>query len=653
MCGIAGLLALPGAAPPDKDELLGMVGALRHRGPDGQGVWQQGPVGLAHARLSIIDLAGGAQPMANEDGQVLVTFNGEIFNYVELRERLVARGHVLRTTSDTEVLVHLYEDHGPAFVEHLNGQFALALWDARRQRLVLARDRVGIRPLFHARVGGRLAFASEVKALFTLPGLQPRLDAAGLAETFSYWAVCPPRTAWEGVQALPPAHRLIIDVAQGRERLERYWDWPFDASPAPGWSNERWAEELRERLVEAVRLQLRADVPVGAYLSGGLDSSIITTAVRRFTDTPLRTFSLTFADKEFDESGAQQELVRHLGTQHSAVEARGDMIASAFPRMVRHAEAPLLRTAPVPMMLLADSVRAAGYKVVLTGEGADEAFGGYDLFKEAAVRRFVARQPGSPGRAALLSRLYPYLSHSPMAGRAMTRAYFVAGPERGTEPHFAHMMRAATTRRALGLFHPDWRNRMAAHSPEEALARAVPPGFAQWPALARDQYVEANTLMSGYLLSSQGDRAAMAASVEARYPFLDHRLLEFSCRVPTRLKLCGLHEKVLLRRAFEPHLPASIAARVKQPYRAPDSASFFERAAGAGVDSLRLREETAELLDPAHLRDAGLFDAAAVDKLVAKCRVGRAIGFGDNMAFVGIVSCMWLHRQFVRRRALA
>lgn len=653
MCGIAGLLALPHGEPPRADELQSMIGALHHRGPDGQGLWQQGPVGLAHARLAIIDLAGGSQPMANEDGRVQVTFNGEIFNYVELRQRLLDRGHAFRTTSDTEVLVHLYEEHGPAFVEHLNGQFALALWDAREQRLVLARDRVGIRPLFHAHVGGRLAFASEVKALFALPGCTARLDPAGLAETFTYWAVLPPRTVWAGVQSVPPGHVLVVDAASGREQLHRYWDWPFAATepgPATAQSDNGWAEELRERLIDAVRLQLRADVPVGAYLSGGLDSSIITTIVRRHTGTPLRTFSLTFADAEFDESPAQRSLVRHLDTQHSSVEATGAMIAEAFPRMVRHAEAPLLRTAPVPMMLLADSVRAAGYKVVLTGEGADEAFAGYDLFKEAAVRRFVGRQPASRWRPALLSRLYPYLAHSPMAGRAMTQAWFGSGLEQAGEPHFAHMMRAATTRRALAFFQPEWRAQLEAHAPERVLADAVPEGFARWPALARDQYVEAKTLMSGYLLSSQGDRAAMAASVEARYPFLDHRLLEFAGRLPARLKLCGLHEKVLLRRAFAAQLPPEVASRPKQPYRAPDSTCFFTGDAGDGAASgRRLRPETAELLDPAHLRDAGLFDAAAVARLVEKCRSGRAIGFADNMAFVGVVSSMWLHRQFVRR----
>ncbi len=644
MCGIAGLLALSPAKAPERDELEAMVAALHHRGPDGHGVWHEGPVGLAHARLSIIDLAGGAQPMANEDGQVRVTFNGEIFNYVELRARLVELGHIFRTASDTEVLVHLYEEHGDDFVSHLNGQFALALWDARRQRLVLARDRVGIRPLYYATVDGRLAFGSEVKALFTLPQMTRRLDPAGLAETFSYWAVIPPRTVWEGVQTLPPGHLLVVEPGQGVGRPQRYWDWPFDAAPSPGWSDERWAGELRELLVDSVRLQLRADVPVGAYLSGGLDSSIITSIVRRHTETPLRTFSLTFEDPEFDESEAQREMVQHLGTRHSSIEARGDEIAAAFPRMVRHAEAPLMRTAPVPMMLLAESVRAAGYKVVLTGEGADEAFGGYDLFKEAAVRRFVARRPQSSWRPALLARLYPYLSHSPMAGRAMTQGYFGAGLEQAGAPHFAHMTRSATTRRTFGLFAPAWRERMEAHSPQAALAQSLPEGFAGWPALARDQYVEAHTLMSGYLLSSQGDRPAMSASIEGRYPFLDHRVLEFSCRMPARLKLCGLHEKVLLRRAFAAELPRSIANRGKQPYRAPDSASFFERT----TSGVRLRDETADLLERASLEDAGLFDTAAVARLVEKCRSGRAIGFGDNMAFVGLVSCMWLHRHFVR-----
>jgi len=640
MCGIAGLWSAPGAAPPRRDEVEHMVAALHHRGPDGQGVLVQGPVGLGHARLAIIDLAGGAQPMGNEDGAIQVVFNGEIFNYLELRADLLKRGHRFATASDTEVLVHLYEEHGDAFVRHLNGQFAIALWDGRRQRLVLARDRVGIRPLFHTRVNGRLAFASEVKALFALPEVPRALDATGLASVFGYWAALPPTSVFEGVEVMPPGHVMTVDAAG--TRIERYWDWPFGAD-TPAWSDERWADELHELLVDAVRLQLRADVPVGAYLSGGLDSSIITTIIRRRTETPLRSFSLTFEDAEFDEREHQQALVAKLGTDHSAIEASKPAIAAAFARMVRHAETPVVRTAPVPMMLLADSVRAAGYKVVLTGEGADEVFGGYDLFKEAAIRRFVARAPGSKWRGALLGRLYPYLANSPAAGRAMTQGFFGSGLDKTASPAFAHMLRLQTTRRVLAFFRPEWRQRLEAFDAEAALAATLPADFARWPALARDQYVEANTLMSGYLLSSQGDRMAMAASIEARFPFLDHRVLEFSCRLPVRLKLCGLKEKVLLRRAFAAELPPSIGQRTKQPYRAPDSACFFEGG--------RLRDDTAALLDRTSLDDAGLFDPVAVGKLVDKCAAGRAIGFGDNMAFVGIVSTMSLHRQLVRGEA--
>ncbi len=615
-----------------------MVAALHHRGPDGRGALIDGAIGLGHARLSIIDLDGGAQPMGNEDGRIQVVFNGEIFNYVELRLQLQKQGHVFRTASDTEVLVHLYEQHGDDFVSHLNGQFAIALWDGARQRLVLARDRVGIRPLYHARIGGRLVFASEIKALFTLPALPRRLDAAALASTFSYWSVLPPATVFEGVQSLPPGHRMTVDATG--TCIERYWDWPYSQDASPQWSDARWSDELQALLIDAVRLQLRADVPVGAYLSGGLDSSIITTIVRRHTDTPLRSFSLTFEDAEFDERAHQQALVEQLGTAHSSMQASKASIAAAFARMVWHAEAPVVRTAPAPMMLLADSVRAAGYKVVLTGEGADEAFGGYDLFKEAAIRRFVARAPASRWRSSLLARLYPYLAHSPAAGKAMTQAYFGNRAEAATSPGFAHALRTDTTRRILPFFREDWRVRMRSFDPQAALAAQLPSDFGRWPALQRDQYIEAQTLMSGYLLSSQGDRMAMAASVEARYPFLDHRVLEFSCRMPARLKLCGLHEKVLLKRAFGAQLPASISARTKQPYRAPDSASFFVEG--------RLREEAAELLEQRSLDDAGLFDPQSVKKLVDKCSAGRAIGFGDNMAFVGIVSTMLLHRQFVR-----
>jgi asparagine synthase (glutamine-hydrolysing) len=639
MCGIAGLWT-PGAAP-DPATLHAMVAALGHRGPDGHGTFVDGPVGLAHARLAIIDLAGGAQPLANEDGTVHVTFNGEVFNYVELRERLRAAGHRFATDSDTEVIVHLYEDLGDEFLHHLNGQFALALWDSRRRRLLLARDPVGIRPLHYAWQGRRLAFASEVKALFAVPGQQRRFSEEGLAQTFSLWAAQPPATVFEGVSALPPGHRMI--VSEVGTRVERWWHWPEPADDAAPADEDALADELHALVVDAVRLQLRADVPVGAYLSGGLDSSIVTAAIDRYTDTPLRTFSLTFDDPEYDESAHQRELSAHLGTRHTALPCSRADIAAAFPRCVWHAETPLVRAAPAPMMRLADCVRDAGYKVVLTGEGADEVFAGYDLFKEAKARRFIARRPESTRRRRIVERLYPYLAASPAQGRGLAQQFFTQGLDRIDHPAFAHLTRIATTRRSLALFLPALQERLGGYDAEATIAALMPAGSQRWPALARDQYVEATTLMGSYLLSSQADRMAMAASVEARFPFLDPRLIDFAARLPSRLKMRGLREKLLLRKAFARDLPPGVGSRPKQPYRVPDANSFF-------ADGRPL-PWVAELLSDASVRDAALFDAPTVARLTAKCAAGRAIGFGDNMAFVGVLSTQLVHRQLIRDNA--
>jgi asparagine synthase (glutamine-hydrolysing) len=640
MCGIAGIFSNDSAPPPRPEELAAMIRAIRYRGPDGDGFLCEDRVGLAHARLSIIDLAGGQQPIHNEDESVWVVFNGEIFNYVELRAQLEQAGHRFYTHSDTEVIVHLYEQHGEDFVDFLNGQFAIALWDRRRRQLVLARDRTGIRPLFYTTVNGRLAFASEAKALFALPEVPRCIAPQALAEIFTFWAPLEPHCLFEGLQSLPPGHVMV--VGGGATRLRRYWDWSFPTEPvADDRSADDCADELRALLIDAVRLQLRADVPVGAYLSGGLDSAVVTTLIRHFTDTPLRTFSLTFEDDEFDESGYQQDMVRYLGTTHSEIRCRRADIAAAFPRAIWHAESTILRTAPAPLMMLSGLVREQGYKVVLTGEGADEVFGGYDLFKEAKVRRFMARSPQSASRSRLLSRLYPYLKHSPASGGAFAKAFFSEGLEHLAKPYYGHIPRWTTTARTAQFFSPQLRESLRGWNAHAAVEATLPADIARWSPLGRDQYVEAHTLMSGYLLCSQGDRMAMANSIEGRFPFLDHRLIEFANRLPPRYKLMGLTEKYLLKRSMKGLLPDSVRQRSKQPYRAPDSQSFFQD--GKPVDYV------AELLSAERIADAGHFDPVAVRKLVEKCRTGRAIGFADNMAFVGILSTMCVDEMFIRR----
>ena len=621
--------------------LARMIHTLHHRGPDGYGFHAAPGIGLAHARLSIIDLTTGDQPIHNPRRTVWTVFNGEIFNYLELRRELEAEGRVFYTHSDTEVIVHLYDRDGDAFVEHLNGQFAIALWDDERQRLVLARDRAGIRPLYLARGHGRLWFGSEPKALLAALPERASIDPLGLAEALSTWSPIEPHTLFTGIDSLPPGHVLVRE-ADGRETLRQYWDWTFPPaaetrSGADGRSPAQAAAELRELLVDAVRLQLRADVPVGAYLSGGLDSSGIVALIRGFTDTPVRTFSVAFEDGEFDESEHQQAMVRHLGTDHTTLRVTRRAIGEAFPRFVRHAEVPVLRTAPVPMMLLSASVREHGYKVVLTGEGADEVFGGYDLFKEAKVRRFWARQPGSRLRPRLLERLYGYLPNSPVRNPAFAQSFFGQGMEHLGRPVFAHAPRWMTSQRALGLLSPELRATLGGFDPLAAFEATLPPGIGTWSPLAQDQYVEAKSLLSGYLLAAQGDRVAMANSIEGRVPYLDHRVIEFANRLPPSYKIRGLTEKHVLRQALADLLPADIATRTKQPYRAPDSSSFF-------VDGEPM-DYVADLMSAERVREAGLFDAAAVGRLLDKARAGRVTGFSDNQAFVGVLSTMLVHHH--------
>ena len=645
MCGIAGFLGPPDAPAAAQATLQRMIRTLHHRGPDGYGFHVDGGAGLAHARLAVIDLATGAQPIANERRNVWTVFNGEIFNYRSLRAELQRRGHRFATASDTEVIVHLYEEHGDRFVEHLNGQFAIALWDAERQRLVLARDRCGVRPLYHVRAGGRHWFASEIKALLAVRPELARLDPQGLAQAFTFWGPIEPGSVFAGVECLPPGHLLAIE-GDGRETLSRYWDWSFPEQGAPQrrWrSVEQAAGELRELLADAVRLRLQADVPLGAYLSGGLDSSAVVALMREAGAASTRTFSIAFDEAEFDESAHQQAMVRHLGCEHTTLHCTRRAIGEAFPQLIRHAEAPVLRTAGVPLMLLAQQVRQAGYTVVLTGEGADEVFGGYDLFKEAKVRRFWARQPDSRFRPLLLGRLYGYLGNSPVRHAALAQSFFGRGMEGIDRPVFAHVPRWTSSRHALRFLAPELRAGIDGWDPLAWYEQRLPPAIARWSPLARDQYVEAKTLLAAYLLPSQGDRPAMAHSIEGRFPFLDHRVVEFANALPAHWKIRGMTEKYLLRKALAGLLPADILARTKQPYRAPDQSSFF-------VDGEPL-DYVADLLSAERIRAAGWFDAPAVGRLFEKCRHGRAIGFADNQAFVGILSTMLIDELFLRRAA--
>ena len=643
MCGVVGLFNVQPGEPPSIDELGRMIGALRHRGPDGAGIYRDAHVGLGHARLAIVDLAGGRQPLASASGDTWVTFNGEIYNHVELRAELEGEGRAFRTRSDTEVLAVAWEAWGEAALQRFEGQFAFALWERHRRRLVLARDRFGVRPLHWARAGRRLAFASEVKALFQLPEIGRALDPAGLDQVFTFWAPLAPRTAFAGVREIRPGHLATIEP--GGELHERAWwtpsfparaSWP--AGPTPLGPS---VEALEATLSRATALRLsRADVPVGCYLSGGLDSSVIAALARRAHAGTLRTFSIRFEDDELDEGRFQRAMVERLETQHQElVVSRGD-VARSFVEVIAHVERPVLRAGPAPLFLLARSARQAGIKVVLTGEGADEVLGGYDLFREAKVRAFMARQPGSRRRPLLLDRLYPWMARSPREGREMAQRFFSRNLDPDA-PAFSHLPRFGAAAALKRLFSPALREATEGRDALGELLDDLPQGYAGWGPLARAQYLEMRTLLAGYLLPAQGDRVSLAHGVEGRMPFLDSGVVACAASLPEAHKLHVLEEKYVLKKMAARLVPRAILERPKQPYRAPDAVAFLGRDEPPYV---------AELLGERSLREAGLFDPEQVRRLVAKCRAGAggSLGNADNMAFVGALSAQILWHELCR-----
>src|SRR5215467_14628543 len=492
MCGIAGFFGRPSPAVPARALVRRMIGAIAHRGPDAQGFFVDDEIALGHARLSILDLASGQQPMANADENVWISFNGEIFNYVELREEMIARGRRFATSSDTEVILQLYDELGIDCVTRLNGDFAFALWDGRRRRLMLARDRMGVRPLFYTRRAGTLYFASEIKALLEVSGVSAELDPIALDQIFTFWFPLAPRTAFKGIDELKPAHVVLAD-ARGTV-VRPYWtlDYPRlgEEGPHDARAEAAFADEVEHLLLDATRIRLRADVPVGAYLSGGLDSSLIAAAAKRFVPDRLRTFSLTFESAEFDESEYQQRMVRALGTAHESIACTTADIARLFPQAIRHGEKPILRTAPAPLLALSELAHRSNFKVVLTGEGADEVFAGYDIFKEAKLRRFCARQPESRRRPLLFRRLYPYLPGLQAQSAQYLAAFFGSGIGPLDDPVFSLLPRYSSTAAAKAFFSRELRATLGGYDALGELRESLPAQFVRWHPLSQAQYLE-------------------------------------------------------------------------------------------------------------------------------------------------------------------
>jgi len=638
MCGIAGGTKFYSSKSIDIRILGNMLESIRYRGPDECGIYNAQNVMLGNVRLSIIDIQSGQQPLCNASGDIWIAYNGEVFNYIELREELIKKGYSFKTQSDTEVIVLLYEEYGVDFFNKLNGQFAISIWDKRREELILARDRMGIRPLFYTKQNNELFFASEIKAFLQHPDLHLKISARALSQIFTFWTTVSSDTAFENVYQLPPGSYMIC--SKDKFEIKNYWKLDFAKENQYLDINFNEAvEQFNEILKDAVKIRLRADVPVAAYLSGGLDSTVTTSLIREVVPDMLQTFSIGFEEREYDESHYQNLASNYFKTNHTSFKIKNEEIAENFPRVVWHSEMPLLRTSPVPMFALSKKVHEKNIKVVITGEGADELLGGYNIFKEAKIRHFWAKEPKSNLRPLLLKKLYPYIPQIQNANAQTLRFFFGYKLSETASPVYSHLLRWNNGNHIKKYFSKELKEEINGYYPVDDLINKLNDKFVDYDYLGKAQWLEMNIFMSGYLLSSQGDRMGMANSIEGRYPFLDHRLIEFCAKLNPEYKLKGLDEKFLLKKMAEDRIPKEILKRSKQAYRAPIQNSFLSEQA----------DYVKEIFDERNLKNSGLFNEQLSKKLLDKFTEGKNISEVDNMALTAIISSSLLQNMFEKR----
>jgi asparagine synthase (glutamine-hydrolysing) len=644
MCGIAGIIDLAGRRPVPADRINAMAAALFHRGPDEDGFLHQPGLAMASRRLSIVGLADGRQPISNEDRSISVVFNGELFDYPERRQELEGRGHRFRTHCDTELIPHLWEDHQEGMFERLRGQFALALWDAPRRRLVLGRDRFGICPLYWTRQGGWLLLASEIKALFASGLVPARPDPRGINHLFSFFALPGPVTCFADVHALLPGRYLDIrwrpspESPEGAATVSEHTFWEMDFPDAGqedrGGGARQLVDEFERVLVPAVERRLRADVPVVGYLSGGVDSSMVVALASRIRGEPLPTFTIRIDDPTLDETSEAGLVARHIGGTPITVGCGAPDILANYPRLVRAAEAPVVDTSCTALLMLAQEVHARGYKVALTGEGADEWLAGYPWYKVAKLLGYLDCIPGLP-LSQLVRRAYLRLNRVPQFPPALVRrAQEAVGGHNAWLDIYGLMSLAK-----LRFFGPALREVMLSQVPLAELQLNLDRAR-RWHPLNRALYLGARVHLPGLLLQAKGDRVAMHSSVETRYPFLDEEVFAFLARIHPRWKLRGFRDKYLLRLLADRWLPRAIARRPKVMFRAPLD-SFHLEPAPAFVD---------QLLSPESLRRTGYFDPEAVRHWrqgYRQLRVGSSARLSVEMGLVGVLATQLWHHTFI------
>jgi asparagine synthase (glutamine-hydrolysing) len=619
MCGIAGIADVTGR-PVDRTLLQAMTSVQAHRGPDGEALVCRGSVGLGHRRLAIIDLSTGDQPMSSDDGRVWIVFNGEIYNFRELRQDLEVAGARFRTQSDTEVILRAYEAEGRACVNRLRGMFAFAILDERTRRLILARDRMGIKPLVYSWDGRRLLFASEIKAIVEDATVSRDLDPDALGEYLTYHYVPAPRTIFASVRKLPPASLLVLPLDGGAPEISRYWRLRF--APDTRITEGEWIERLGAHLSDAVRCHMVSDVPIGAFLSGGVDSSTVVALMAEASPTPIRTFSIGFDEADFDELRFARQVAARYGTDHYELVVKPAAL-DVLPKLAWHLDEPFADSSAIPTYYVAKITREH-VTVALSGDGGDENFAGYRRYAQAMA--LVARMDRSPARLArpllrLTSRLLPVGAR----GQAWTGLF-----GSGALEQYARLVtheRSETLRRALS---PEWAHVAGRVSAPLSFERLLANGGALDP-VSRLQHIDMETYLPDDILAKV-DRTSMAVSLESRVPLLDHRLLEFVATIPSSLKLKGGTGKYILKRAMASRLPADILSRRKMGFGVPLGAWFRGE----------LRDMTHDLLLDPRTRQRGIFRTSWVDELLRDHESGRR----DCSARLWAMLCLelWMRR---------
>ena len=568
MCGICGLTALDGSSIRES-QIKAMSETLGHRGPDDQGLLCSGPIGLGFRRLSIVDLNGGRQPMSNEDGRLWIVYNGEIYNHPSLRPFLEQRGHLYSSNSDTETILHAYEEWGQNCVDHLQGMFAFAIWDTERQRLFCARDRLGIKPFYYALGGNHFAFASEIKALLEVPGCHPRLNRRALPEFFAFGYVSSSETLFAGINKLLPGHTLSIDLA-GKSRTPRirpYWDLNVSPSEMPR-SEAEYSHELRQRFLETVRSHLMSDVPVGVFLSGGLDSSSIAAVMAEVQRAPIESFSVGYKEDRYSELGAARLVAQHLGTNHNEVLLGPDDFFRMLPELTWHEDEPIVWPSSVALNAVARLARQK-VKVVLTGEGADEIFAGYLKYRATIWNLNFA----PTYRKFVPSLLQRWIEQIPERGmlpdwlRRKLRHSFLYCPNTLESIHFDNFYSVFSLEQQRGLFDHNLEDELRDANPYAVAMQYFRSKRFEEELLSKLLYVDIKTYLVELLMKQ--DQMSMAASVESRVPFLDHKLVEWTLQLPARYKIRGFSGKYLLRKAMASYLPSAIVKGNKRGFPTP------------------------------------------------------------------------------------